>query len=154
MSDDEFAALDREGEALELHFEKELLEQSFYSFVKAAWHLVEPAQPFVPTWHVERVCAKLEKCYSGEIKRAIFNVPPGTANTTAAAPPPPPEQKKGGLGGMLGGLKKMAEANQNNTGNSKPQRSVFLTTSVEMLKLTRDVTADAVAIPAGFKETK
>lgn len=80
-------------------------------------------------------------------------VPPGTANTTAAAPPPP-EQKKGGLGGMLGGLKKMAEANQNTTGNSKPQRSIFLTTSVEMLKLTRDVTADAVAIPAGFKETK
>jgi hypothetical protein len=48
----------------------------------------------------------------------------------------------------------MAEASQNNSGNSKPQRSVFLTTSVEMLKLTTDVTADAVAIPAGFKETK
>ncbi len=80
-------------------------------------------------------------------------VPPGAANTTAA-PPPPPEQKKGGLGGMLGGLKKMAEANQNNSGNAKPQRSIFLTTSIEMLKLTTDVTADAVAIPAGFKETK
>jgi len=81
-------------------------------------------------------------------------VPPGTANTTAAAPAPEPEQKKGRFGGMLGGLKKMAEANQNNSGNAKPQRSVFLTTSVEMLKLTTDVTADAVAIPAGFKETK
>jgi hypothetical protein len=81
-------------------------------------------------------------------------VPPGTANTTAAPPPPPTEQKKG-LGGMLGGLKKMAEqANQNQAGNAKPQRSIFLTTSVEMLKLTKDVTADAVAIPAGFKETK
>ncbi len=83
-------------------------------------------------------------------------VPPGAANTTAAPPPPPAEQKKG-LGGMLGGLKKMAEEanqNQNNTGTAKPQRSIFLTTSVEMLKLTTDVTADAVAIPAGFKETK
>ncbi len=82
------------------------------------------------------------------------SVPPGAANTTAAAPPPP-EQKKGGLGGMLGGLKKMAEqSNQNNSGTAKPQRSIFLTTSVEMLKLTTDVTADAVAIPAGFKEAK
>lgn len=81
MSDDEFAVLDREADALELHFEKELLEGSFYSFVKAAWNLVEPAQPFVPTWHVEKLCTKLEKCYSGEIKRAIFNVPPGTAKS-------------------------------------------------------------------------
>ena len=82
-------------------------------------------------------------------------VPPGTANTTAAAlPPPEPEQKKKGFGGMLGGLKKMAEANQNTSGESKPQRSIIMTTSVEMLKLTTDVTADAVAIPAGFKENK
>jgi hypothetical protein len=82
-------------------------------------------------------------------------VPPGTANTTAAAlPAPAPAQKKGRFGGMLGGLKKMAEASQNNSSNAKPQRSIILTTSVEMLKLTPDVTADAVAIPAGFKETK
>jgi hypothetical protein len=82
-------------------------------------------------------------------------VPPGTANTTAAAPPAPePEQKKSRFGGLVGGLKKMAEANQNNSGNAKPQRSIIMTTSVEMLKLTTDVTADAVAIPAGFKETR
>ena len=82
------------------------------------------------------------------------SVPPGTANTTAAAlPAPEPEQKKGRFGSMMGGLKKMAEAGKN-SGESKPQRSVFLTTSVEVLKLTTDVTADAVAIPAGFKETK
>lgn len=82
-------------------------------------------------------------------------VPPGTANTTAAAlPAPAPAQKKGRFGGVLGGLKKMAEASQNNSSNAKPQRSIILTTSVEMLKLTPDVTADAVAIPAGFKETK
>jgi hypothetical protein len=82
-------------------------------------------------------------------------VPPGTANTTAAAlPAPAPAQKKGRFGGMLGGLKKMAEASQNNSSNAKPQRSIILTTSVEMLKLTPDVTADAVAIPADFKETK
>jgi hypothetical protein len=86
-------------------------------------------------------------------------VPPGTADTTAEALPAPeaqPEQKKGRFGGLMGGLKKMAEASQQQqkSGEQKPQRSIFLTTSVEMLKLTTDVTADAVAIPAGFKENK
>ena len=85
-------------------------------------------------------------------------VPPGTANQTAEALPAPeaqPEQKKGRFGGLMGGLKKMAEAsNQQQSGQQKPQRSVVMTTSVEMLKLTPDVTADVVAIPAGFKETK
>ena len=85
-------------------------------------------------------------------------VPPGTADQPSAAlatPEAQPEQKKGRFGGLMGGLKKMAEAsNQSNSGNQKPQRSVFLTTSVEMLKLTTDVAADAVAIPAGFRETK
>lgn len=82
------------------------------------------------------------------------SVPPGTANSTSAAlPAPEPEQKKRGLGGMLGGLKKMAEqANQDNSSNKPAQRSIFLTTSVEMLKLTTDVDAASVAMPAGFKE--
>jgi hypothetical protein len=84
-------------------------------------------------------------------------VPPGTANQTSAALPAPEAapEKKGRFGGLMGGLKKMAEANQQQGGGEqKPQRTIFLTTSVEMLKLTTDVTADAVAIPAGFKESK
>lgn len=86
-------------------------------------------------------------------------VPPGTANQTAEALPQPeaqPEQKKGRFGGLMGGLKKMAEAaKQNESGQQKPaQRSIIMTTSVEMLKLTPDVAADVVAIPAGFKEAK
>lgn len=83
-------------------------------------------------------------------------VPPGTANATAEAlPAPEPEQKKGRFGGLMGGLKKMADAaNQQGSAEQKPQRTIFLTTSVEMLKLTTDVGADAVAIPAGFKESK
>src|SRR5688572_18405398 len=86
------------------------------------------------------------------------SVPPGTANATSEALPAPeaqPEQKKGRFGGIMGGLKKMADqAQKQENSNQKPQRTIFLTTSVEMLKLTKDVTADAVAIPAGFKENK
>ena len=86
-------------------------------------------------------------------------VPPGTANQSAQALPAPeaqPEQKKGRFGGIMGGLKKMAEASQQQqqSGEQKPQRSIIMTTSVEMLKVTPDVTADVMAIPAGFKETK
>lgn len=86
-------------------------------------------------------------------------VPPGTANQTAEALPQPeaqPEQKKGRFGGLMGGLKKMAEAAKpNESGQQQPaQRSIIMTTSVEMLKLTPDVAADVVAIPAGFKEAK
>jgi hypothetical protein len=88
-----------------------------------------------------------------EIK--MESVPPGTANTTAAAVPAPEEPKKRGLGGMLGGLKKMAEeAEKNNSGNAKPSRAIIMTTSIEMVKLTTDVDAASVAIPAGFTEKK
>jgi hypothetical protein len=82
-------------------------------------------------------------------------VPPGTANQSAEALPAPEEPKKKGFGGMLGGLKKMAEqAEKNQNSNQKPQRAIVMSTSVEMLKLTTDVDAASVAIPAGFKENK
>ncbi|MDO8679310.1 MAG: hypothetical protein Q7R30_12205 [Acidobacteriota bacterium] len=78
-------------------------------------------------------------------------VPPGAANTTAPVAAAEPAPKKG-LGGMLGGLKKMAEAKNEPSG--KPQRAMILTTSVEVLKLTPDVDAASVALPAGFREDK
>lgn len=80
-------------------------------------------------------------------------VPPGTANQTAAAPAPAEPAKKG-FGGMMGGLKKMAEQSQKQ-GDSKPaERAVIMTTTVEMLKLTTDVDAASVAMPAGYTEKK
>ena len=80
-------------------------------------------------------------------------VPPGTANQTTEAMPAAEEPKKKGFGGMLGGLKKMAEQSQKSE-NSKPQRAIIMTTSVETLKLTTDVDAASVAMPAGFTEKK
>lgn len=83
------------------------------------------------------------------------SVPPGTANQKAEALPAPEEPKKKGLGGMLGGLKKMAEESQKKeNSNAPPQRATVMTTSVEMLKLTTSVDAASVAIPADFKEQK
>lgn len=85
------------------------------------------------------------------------SVPPGTANQKSEAlPAPAPEEpKKKGLGGMLGGLKKMAEeAQKKDNSNAPPQRATIMTTSVEMLKLTTSVDGAAVAMPADFKEQK
>ena len=84
------------------------------------------------------------------------SVPPGTANSASAAAPAPEAPAKKGLGGMLGGLKKMAEQAEKNQqqGGGKAERAIIMTTSVEMLKLTTDVDAASVAIPAGFSEKK
>lgn len=79
-------------------------------------------------------------------------VPPGAANTTAAAPAAAEPAPKKGLGGMLGGLKKMAEKKDQPSG--KAERAMIMTTSVEVLKLTPDVDAASVALPAGFREDK
>lgn len=82
-------------------------------------------------------------------------VPPGTADQKSEALPAPEEPKKKGFGGMLGGLKKIAEqAQKNDNSNARPQRAVIMTTSVEMVKLTTDVDAASVAMPAGFTEKK
>ena len=47
------------------------------------------------------------------------SVPPGTANQTSAAIAAPEEPKKKGLGGMLGGLKKMAEQAEKNQNSAE-----------------------------------
>ncbi len=78
-------------------------------------------------------------------------VPPGTANQTSTAVPAAEEPKKKGFGGMLGGLKKMAEKGNS---DAPPQRAIIMTTSVELTRLTTDVDAASVALPAGFTEKK
>ena len=84
------------------------------------------------------------------------SVPPGTANSASATPAAAEPAPKKGLGGMLGGLKKMAEQSEKNQqqGGGKAERAIIMTTSVEMLKLTTDVDAASVALPAGFTEKK
>jgi hypothetical protein len=77
-------------------------------------------------------------------------VPPaGQAGEQAQAAPAESPRPRG-LAGRLGGLAKRAvRKDEPAKGNA-----TILTTSVEMLKLTTDVAADAVALPAGFKEVR
>jgi len=43
-----------------------------------AWHVLEPAQPYVHGWHIEAVCEHLEAITHGELSRLLINIPPGT----------------------------------------------------------------------------
>lgn len=47
-------------------------------FVREAWHVLEPATPYVYCWHHEAMCEHLEAITRGEIKRLQINQPPGT----------------------------------------------------------------------------
>ena len=65
--------------------EKRKCEMSLASFVKAAWHVIEPTQPYVHGFHIDFICAHLEAITRGEMNddgtyynRLLANVPPGT----------------------------------------------------------------------------
>jgi predicted phage terminase large subunit-like protein len=60
--------------------EAERLEDSFYEFVKGAWHVFDPSD-FVGNWHLEDLCDHMEAIARGYISRGLFNVPPRTGKT-------------------------------------------------------------------------
>jgi predicted phage terminase large subunit-like protein len=68
-----------------LAIEKRKCEMSLAAFVKAAWHVIEPTQPYVHGFHIDFICAHLEAITHGELNddgtyynRLLANVPPGT----------------------------------------------------------------------------
>lgn len=65
--------------------EKRKCELSLAEFVRHAWKVIEPGQPYVHGWHIDFICAHLEaitdgvELDSGELyNRLLVNVPPGT----------------------------------------------------------------------------
>ncbi len=65
--------------------EKRKCEMSLSEFVKAAWHIIEPGQPYVHGWHIDFICAHLEAVTDGVLNddgtfynRLLVNIPPGT----------------------------------------------------------------------------
>jgi hypothetical protein len=60
------------------------------------------------------------------------------------------------VGGAIGGFMKRRQQQQEKEAAAKPNpnpaRSTFMTLNNEVLKITPDVTAAEVALPAGFKE--
>ena len=65
--------------------EKRKCELSLAEFVKHAWKVIEPGQPYVHGWHIDFICAHLEAITDGVVldngelyNRLLVNVPPGT----------------------------------------------------------------------------
>src|SRR5580704_3202604 len=56
--------------------ERELAERRFYEFVLQAWHVAEPAAPFVEGWHIGAIIEHLEAVSRGQIRNLLINVPP------------------------------------------------------------------------------
>lgn len=60
-------------------------EEDLAQFVRQAWHIIEPGQPYVHGWHIDFLCAHLEAITDGIeqddgsiYNRLLINVPPGT----------------------------------------------------------------------------
>lgn len=64
--------------------DRELYENNFAEFFKAAWHTVDSA-PYQQTWAIDAVCDHLEAVTLGQIRRLLINIPPRCAKTNAAS---------------------------------------------------------------------
>jgi len=65
--------------------EAQRLKRNLSDFVRAAWHLVEPATPLVWNWHLEAICLHLQAVTEGRIRKLIINVPPRTGKSTVVS---------------------------------------------------------------------
>lgn len=52
--------------------------ESLATFVRRAWHVIEPGAEYIHGWHIDAMCEHLEAVTEGRIRRLVINVPPGT----------------------------------------------------------------------------
>lgn len=50
--------------------------QSLSDFIRQAWHVVEPATPFIPGRHLDLIVQHLEAVTHGQIRQLLINIPP------------------------------------------------------------------------------
>src|SRR5437763_599645 len=58
------------------NIERKLAERNLRDFVRLAWHVVEPAMPFVEGWHIDAIAEHLQAISRGQIRNLLMNVPP------------------------------------------------------------------------------
>jgi predicted phage terminase large subunit-like protein len=85
---DQFAAEFGSLEQAKIEIDKVMSAKSLATFVRLAWHVVEPAEPYVHGWHIDFICHHLEAITSelrlddGSIyNRLLINVPPGMSKS-------------------------------------------------------------------------
>jgi predicted phage terminase large subunit-like protein len=62
----------------ESELDRAISAKSFAGFARAAWHVLEPSSELKWGWALDAICEHLEAVSSGEIKRLLMNVPPGS----------------------------------------------------------------------------
>lgn len=58
---------------------------SLANFIRAAWHVIEPAQPYRHGWHIDAIADHLEAVTHGELTRLLINIPPGTMKSLSTS---------------------------------------------------------------------
>lgn len=61
-----------------LAIEREYCRRRLSNFIRRAWPVLEPGQPYIHGWHMDAISEHLEAVTSGQIRRLLINVPPGT----------------------------------------------------------------------------
>jgi predicted phage terminase large subunit-like protein len=61
------------------------MSASFRDFIPAAWPVVEPEHPLVPSWHIDAMADHLQAMVDGYIQNLLLIVPPGSAKSVITA---------------------------------------------------------------------
>lgn len=84
----EIEKIERELELLETKLqvlmsedEYDEAERSLYAYFMMAWPLFDSA-PLKTNWHIGAIAEHLQACYEGQIKKVVFNVPPGSSKSS------------------------------------------------------------------------
>ncbi len=74
--DEQLESLYAERQRRQVEEDREQLAGSFKDFIKTAWSVVRPDDPFVPNWHIDAICEHLQAVTAGEIRRLQIWIPP------------------------------------------------------------------------------
>lgn len=76
------AARKKAEESELVQIEREIgLTGSLHSFVKMAWHIVEPGAEFFDGWHLGAQCEHYQAIEEEQIKTLVTNIPPGCSKS-------------------------------------------------------------------------
>jgi len=65
--------------------EREYCRRKLSNYIRRAWHVIEPVQPYSHGWHIDAICEHLEAVSDGHIKRLMIAVPPGSMKSLSTA---------------------------------------------------------------------
>ena len=139
----------REVAEFDLRYAKQLYGGMFGNVSASQMAMMMAMYPMMKQ-AVERMQAEGSKLEGTAIQTTLTFEAVQSAEQMKAAEKEEPASGGRGIGGMLGGLARRARKQ-----NDEPKpRAPFMTSTTEVLKVSTDVAAADVAIPAGFKETK